>query len=87
MIEVSIQNFRCSTNYQSLFIGKNIMIKLILNDYTLEPVISRNAIGDIRGREVLDEKVLISAHIDSWDVGSGAMDDGRKYSSHNRSRS
>lgn len=55
------------------------MIKLILNDYTLEPVISRNAVGDIPGREILDEKVLISAHIDSWDVGSGVMDDGRKY--------
>jgi len=39
-------------------------------------VVSRNAVGDIIGREIQDEKVIISAHIDSWDIGTGAMDDG-----------
>lgn len=47
-----------------------------MNDYTLDPAQSRNVVGDIIGREIVDEQVIISAHIDSWDVGVGAMDDG-----------
>lgn len=37
---------------------------------------SRNAIGEIRGREKPDEVVVLGCHIDSWDVGQGAQDDG-----------
>jgi hypothetical protein len=39
-------------------------------------VTSRNVIGDIIGRERQNEFVLISAHLDSWDGGTGALDDG-----------
>src|SRR5262249_27679851 len=35
-----------------------------------------NVIGEIRGREKPDEVVVIGGHIDSWDVGQGAHDDG-----------
>ena len=37
---------------------------------------SRNAIGEVRGRERPDEVVVLGCHIDSWDVGQGAQDDG-----------
>jgi carboxypeptidase Q len=37
---------------------------------------SYNVIGDIRGRETPQEIVLVSGHLDSWDVGPCAMDDG-----------
>ena len=37
---------------------------------------SANVIGELRGHEKPDEIVLIGAHIDSWDVGQGAHDDG-----------
>ena len=37
---------------------------------------SANVIGELRGRELPDEVVVIGAHIDSWDVGQGAHDDG-----------
>ncbi|MGA2589509.1 MAG: M28 family peptidase [Bryobacteraceae bacterium] len=37
---------------------------------------SRNVIGEIRGRERPDEIVLLGAHLDSWDLGTGAEDNG-----------
>ena len=43
---------------------------------TLPDVESANVIGELRGREKPDEIVVIGAHIDSWDVGQGAHDDG-----------
>lgn len=36
---------------------------------------SFNVIGEIRGRERPDEVVVVGGHLDSWDVGTGAMDD------------
>lgn len=37
---------------------------------------SVTVVGDIKGREKPDEIVLIGAHLDSWDLGTGAVDDG-----------
>ena len=37
---------------------------------------SANVVGEIRGRERPDEVVVVSGHLDSWDIGSGATDDG-----------
>lgn len=37
---------------------------------------SRNVVAEIRGSEFPDEVVVMGGHIDSWDVGLGAMDDG-----------
>lgn len=42
----------------------------------LDPVPSANVVGEIRGREAPDEVVLAGAHLDAWDVGEGAHDDG-----------
>ncbi len=38
--------------------------------------VSHNVIGDIRGASKPDEVVLIGGHLDSWDLGTGAIDDG-----------
>jgi Iap family predicted aminopeptidase len=40
------------------------------------PVESENVIAEIRGREKPDEFVLLGAHLDSWDLGTGALDNG-----------
>ena len=35
-----------------------------------------NVVGEIRGREKPDEVVILGAHLDSWDLGTGALDNG-----------
>jgi carboxypeptidase Q len=40
------------------------------------PALSHNVIAELRGREKPDEIVVIGGHIDSWDAGQGAHDDG-----------
>src|SRR6202040_185772 len=40
------------------------------------PIEQFNVIGEIRGREKPDEAVILGAHMDSWDLGTGALDNG-----------
>ena len=56
--------------------GKPIRIKLVLTPRQLGPVTSQNVIAEITGREKSEEIVLLGAHLDSWDLGTGAIDDG-----------
>ena len=53
-----------------------VTVKLRLESQTLPDAPSANVIGELRGKDKPDEIVMISAHIDSWDVGQGAHDDG-----------
>ena len=45
---------------------------------TLPDTISRNTVVEILGTHQPNETVLVSGHLDSWDVTEGAMDDGGK---------
>ena len=56
--------------------GQPIRIRLKLQSQSLPNAISRNVVAELPGRESPQEIVVLSAHIDSWDVGQGAMDDG-----------
>jgi len=40
------------------------------------PIEQENVIGEIRGYEKPDESVVIGAHLDSWELGTGALDNG-----------
>lgn len=52
-------------------------VRLAMNAKTaLKSKVSRNIIVELKGREAPEEVVVIGGHIDSWDVGSGAVDDG-----------
>jgi carboxypeptidase Q len=56
--------------------GETVRVKLVLSARTLPDAPSANVIGELPGRELPHEVVVIGAHIDSWDVGQGAHDDG-----------
>jgi len=56
--------------------GQRVTIHLRMEAHTLPDVPSRNVVAEITGREHPEEVVLVGGHIDSWDVGQGAMDDG-----------
>ena len=53
-----------------------VTMKLTLTPRTLPDADSDNVLADLPGREKPEEVVLVSGHLDSWDLGTGAMDDG-----------
>jgi carboxypeptidase Q len=56
--------------------GERVRMNLVLTPRTLADVESANVIAEIRGSERPEEIVLIGGHLDSWDLGTGAIDNG-----------
>jgi carboxypeptidase Q len=56
--------------------GEPMVVTLRMGARKLPDAPSRNVVAEIVGREKPDEVVVVGGHIDSWDVGQGAMDDG-----------
>jgi carboxypeptidase Q len=52
-----------------------VRMKLVLTPRTLPDVESANVIGDIKGTEHPEQVIVVSGHLDSWDLGTGAIDD------------
>lgn len=53
-----------------------VKIKMTLTPQTLPDTTSYNVIADLKGTEKPDEVIIVSGHLDSWDLGTGAIDDG-----------
>jgi carboxypeptidase Q len=56
--------------------GQRVVVTLRMAARLLPDAQSRNVVAELRGREHPDDVVVLGGHIDSWDVGQGAMDDG-----------
>ncbi|MDP1831780.1 MAG: M20/M25/M40 family metallo-hydrolase [Geothrix sp.] len=56
--------------------GERIRMKLEMGARTLPDAPSANVVAEIRGTEKPGEVIILSGHLDSWDVGQGAQDDG-----------
>src|SRR2546429_958736 len=52
-----------------------VKMKLVLTPQTLPDIESANMIADIKGSEHPEQVVIVSGHLDSWDLGQGAIDD------------
>jgi carboxypeptidase Q len=56
--------------------GERIRVHLDMNCETLPEVQAANVVGELVGGERPEEVLVLSGHLDSWDVGQGAQDDG-----------
>jgi carboxypeptidase Q len=56
--------------------GEHPVLRLKMEAHFLPDAESANVVAELKGRERPEEVVLVGGHIDSWDVGQGAHDDG-----------
>jgi carboxypeptidase Q len=56
--------------------GRRLRVRIKMEAHYEADVESANVVGELRGRELPDDVVLVGGHLDSWDVGTGASDDG-----------
>ena len=59
-----------------LVAGQTMRVRLDIPNQVGGPVVQHNVIAEIRGREKPDEYVVVGAHLDSWELGTGALDNG-----------
>lgn len=56
--------------------GGTVTLKLKLDSHVAPNAPAWNVVGEIPGRETPDQVIVIGGHLDSWDPGTGAIDDG-----------
>jgi Zn-dependent M28 family amino/carboxypeptidase len=56
--------------------GEKVRIKYSIPNHVGGPITAYNVVAEIRGREKPNEFVVIGAHLDSWELGTGALDNG-----------
>jgi Iap family predicted aminopeptidase len=56
--------------------GQTVRVRVTLQNDIQEKPVNRNVVAEIKGLEKSDEVVILGAHLDSWDLGRGALDNG-----------
>jgi carboxypeptidase Q len=56
--------------------GESVRVRLILETRQFPDATSRNVIAEIKGTEFPEQVIVLGGHIDGWDIGEGAQDDG-----------
>lgn len=56
--------------------SNSVTVSITTSGYLLKDTIAYNVIGELKGSKNLDEIITVGGHLDSWDVGEGAHDDG-----------
>lgn len=73
---VAISNPDADQLERTLALGEPVTMHIEVDAEFVEAYTSHNVIAEITGARYPDEVVAIGAHLDSWDVGTGALDDG-----------
>ncbi|MGB9697404.1 MAG: M20/M25/M40 family metallo-hydrolase [Ignavibacteria bacterium] len=73
---IAISTLDADLLYNACMNDSNITVFYSTDCYESEEVPSYNVVAEIKGYEKPDEIILIAAHLDSWDIGEGAHDDG-----------
>ena len=75
--QVVIGNQNYAELHRLLAAGERVRVEVdAANTFGRDTVTQWNVIGEIRGSELPDEVVLVGAHLDSWDLATGATDNG-----------
>ena len=74
MVDLELEDY--TMLYRMVEYGKKPKVKIVAQSKELGVVPSFNTIAEIKGVEKPDEYVILSAHFDSWDGGTGATDNG-----------
>lgn len=53
-----------------------VIVSILTHGIMLDDAVAHNVIGEIKGSEFPNEFITVGGHLDSWDVGEGAHDDG-----------
>jgi hypothetical protein len=61
---------------RTLAAGRAVQVQLTLTSAITEGAQASNVVAEVRGRERPDEVVILGAHLDAWDLGRGALDNG-----------
>ena len=61
---------------RALTAGKAVRVKIVPEPQILVNVVLANVVGEVRGYAKPAESVVLGAHLDSWDLGQGALDNG-----------
>src|SRR5207244_11297371 len=56
--------------------GEPVRVRLLAGSRSDAGTPARNVVAEVKGREKPDEVVILGAHLDSWDLGRGALDNG-----------
>jgi hypothetical protein len=72
-LAISIRTQRTGPAFES---GQPVRLSLKSSSRDLPQMRSANVVGDIPGTDLANEIVILGAHLDSWDPGVGALDDG-----------
>lgn len=73
---VAISTMAAERLAESIKTNNKAIVSMKLDCRTLPDVLSYNVIGEIRGTEKPGSFITVGGHLDSWDVGHGAHDDG-----------
>jgi carboxypeptidase Q len=75
--QVVIGNQNFAEVHRMLAAGERVRMEVnVTNTFGRDTVTQWNVVGEIRGSERPDEIVLVGAHLDSWDLATGATDNG-----------
>lgn len=74
---VVVANETFAEMHRDLAAGERVRVEVdATNTFGSDTIAQWNTVGEIRGSERPDEVVLVGAHLDSWDLGTGATDNG-----------
>lgn len=74
---VVVANETFAEMHRDLASGERVRVEAnVSNNFGTDTLTQWNTVGEIRGSERPDEVVLVGAHLDSWDLGTGATDNG-----------